>query len=106
MHGFERNPSTERERGLDGDAIERDVQVGARKAVAVHVASDGQQNDMSIGRPSLAAGARWDAVHPVRCDRLVGSKVHRYRHQAMRPPITYQFADSSISFPVRPSDIS
>ena len=35
MHRFERDPAAERQRRLDGDAIERHREIGARKAVAI-----------------------------------------------------------------------
>ena len=37
MHGLERGPAAERERRADGDAVERDVEIGARKRITVHV---------------------------------------------------------------------
>ena len=36
-HGLERHPAAERERGFDGDAIERHGEVGARKTIAMNV---------------------------------------------------------------------
>ena len=37
MRRLERDPAAKRQRRLDGDAVERHGQIGARKAVAVHV---------------------------------------------------------------------
>ena len=39
-HGLERHPAAERERGFDGDAIERHGEVGARKTIAMNVAGN------------------------------------------------------------------
>jgi hypothetical protein len=41
MRGLEGDPTAERERRADGDAIERHREVAARKSVAVHVTRDG-----------------------------------------------------------------
>ena len=38
MRGLERDPAAERQRRLDGDAVERHGQIGAGKAVAMDVA--------------------------------------------------------------------
>ena len=38
IHALEGEPAAERERRLDGDAVEGDVQVAARQCVFVHVA--------------------------------------------------------------------
>ena len=48
MHRFERDPTTKGERGLDGDAIERHVQVSAREAVTVNVARHGRLSPKSV----------------------------------------------------------
>jgi hypothetical protein len=41
MHWLERRPPAERQRGPDGDAIERHLQVGARKPVPMDIAGHG-----------------------------------------------------------------
>jgi hypothetical protein len=41
MRRLERDPAAQRQRRLDGNTIERDRKVGARKAVTVHIAVDG-----------------------------------------------------------------
>ena len=38
LNRLERDPAAERQRRLDGDAVERHGEIGARKTVAVHVA--------------------------------------------------------------------
>ena len=38
MRRLERRPAAERERGADGDTVERDLQIGARKPIAMNVA--------------------------------------------------------------------
>ena len=42
MHRLERDPAAERQRRLDGDAVERHGEIGARKSIAMHVAGDGR----------------------------------------------------------------
>ena len=42
MHRFERNPAAKRQCRLDGDAVERHREIGARKAIAMHVARNGR----------------------------------------------------------------
>ena len=43
MGGLERDPAAERQRRLDGHAIQRDVEIGARETVAVHVTGHGRR---------------------------------------------------------------
>ena len=57
-HRLERDPAAERERGPDRDAVERYLQVGARKSVAVNGAADGagsSENSVDL-RPVDALG--------------------------------------------------
>ena len=42
MHRRKRHPAAERERRFDGDAVERDMQVGARQPIAMNLAADGR----------------------------------------------------------------
>lgn len=42
MRRLERDPAAERQRGLDGHAVERHRKIGAREAVAMHVAGGGR----------------------------------------------------------------
>ena len=41
MHRREGDPAAERQGRLDGDAVERDMQIGPRQSVAVDLAADG-----------------------------------------------------------------
>ena len=80
MHRLERGPAAERQGRPDGDAIERHLQVGARKAVAMNVAGYG-------GGPSqcfidllpvdlLGTGCGGHRPHGTNCEHLYGTHVY------------------------------
>ena len=66
MRRLERDPAAERERRLDGDAVERHGEIGARKAVAMDIAGHGRLSaersvDLAASRclgPQAAAEAK------------------------------------------------
>jgi hypothetical protein len=48
MHRFERDPTAKSQSWLDGDAVERHAEIGARDAIAVHVTRHGRFSTKSV----------------------------------------------------------
>ena len=80
VHRLERDPAAERECRPDGDAVERHLQVGARKAVAMDVAGYGggpaQRFVDLLPVDLLGAGGGAHGRHGTNCEHLYGTHVY------------------------------
>ena len=80
VHRLERRPAAERQCRPDGDAIERHLQVGARKAVAMNVAGHGggasQRFVDLLPVDLLGAGGRAHGRHGANCKHVNSTHVY------------------------------
>src|SRR5207302_827509 len=92
MHWLERGPTAERERRSDGDAVQSHIKVGARKRVAVDVASYGgcacaDRFIHLLPVDLLGVGGAADARQCTKCKHVNTTHCWTPFYLAGRPPV-------------------